>query len=286
MADAVFPVADPTQDPTQDRVVAGPRAFSWNPVRPVLPGRLGARLPVRRPVNNFGDLLGPLVVDLMLRERGATPARSDSAPTLFSVGSVLHFAADGDVVWGAGVNGKVAGSAHGFRALDVRAVRGPLSRAFLAARGIAAPAVYGDPALLLPDLLPELRRFAATKSHRLTIVPNLNDVRRYGIRAAGTLHPRSPLRHCLRRIAQSELVVGSSLHGIVVAESLGIPARLVRSGAEHGFKYEDYYAGTGRPDFSPAASVAEAVRRGGEPAPRWSPAPLRQAFPFDLWGLA
>jgi pyruvyltransferase len=273
--------------------LTGPRVFSWNPVRPVLPGRLGARVPVRRPVNNFGDLLGPLVVELMLRERGAVPARSRTRPrfrsrsrqTLFSVGSVLHFAADGDVVWGAGVNGKADRSLHAFRDLDVRAVRGPLSRAFLTAHGIAAPAVYGDPALLLPDLLPGLRRLAGTKAHRLTVVPNINDVDRYETGSADTLHPRSPLRHCLRRIAQSDLVVGSSLHGIVVAESLGIPARLVRSGAEPGFKYEDYYGGTGRPDFTPAASVAEAVRLGGEPAPRWSPEPLRQAFPFDLWGL-
>jgi pyruvyltransferase len=254
-------------------------------VRPVLPGRLGARVPLRRPVDNFGDLLGPLVVELMLRQRGAAPARSGSTVTLFSVGSVLHFAADGDVVWGAGVNGKVDRSAHAFRRLDVRAVRGPLSRAFLASRGIAAPEVYGDPALLLPDLLPGLRRLAATKTHPLTVVPNLNDVRRYGIRATDTVHPRSPVRHCLRRIAQSELVVGSSLHGIVVAESLGIPARLVESRTEHRAKYEDYYAGTGRSDFCPAASVPEAVRLGGEPAPRWSPEPLRRAFPYDLWGL-
>lgn len=268
------------------RAVEGPRVFSWNPRRPVFRGRLGARVPLRRRVNNFGDLLGPLVVELMLRERGAAPAPSGSPVTLFSVGSVLHFAADGDVVWGAGVNGKVDRSAHTFRRLDVRAVRGPLSRAFLESAGIPAPEVYGDPALLLPGLMPGLRRVAATRTHRLTVVPNLNDVHLHGPTAADTLHPRSPLRECLRRIAQSELVVGSSLHGIIVAESLGVPARLVRSRAEHTFKYEDYYAGTGRPDFSPADSVAEAVRLGGEPAPRWSPGPLRQAFPYDLWGLA
>lgn len=268
------------------RTVEGPRVFSWNPKRPVFRSRLGARVPLRRPVNNFGDLLGPLVVELMLRERGAVPAPSGSPVTLFSVGSVLHFAADGDVVWGAGVNGKIDRSAHTFRRLDVRAVRGPLSRAFLESAGIAAPEVYGDPALLLPDLMPGLRRLAATRTHRLTVVPNLNDAHLSGPTAADTMHPRSPLRQCLRRIAQSELVVGSSLHGIIVAESLGIPARLVRSRAEHGFKYEDYYAGTGRPDFSPAASVSEAVRLGGEPAPRWSPEPLRRAFPYDLWELA
>ncbi len=97
------------------------------------------------------------------------------------------------------------------------------------------------------------------------------------------LDPRSPLDHCLRRIAQSELVVGSSLHALVVAESLDIPARLIRSRVEHELKYADYYLGTGRYDFRPADSIAEAIAAGGEPKPEWTPTALLKAFPYDLW---
>lgn len=42
------------------------------------------------------------------------------------------------------------------RPLQVVCVRGPLSRKYLMERRIACPAVYGDPALLLPCVLPPL----------------------------------------------------------------------------------------------------------------------------------
>jgi pyruvyltransferase len=88
---------------------------------------------------------------------------------------------------------------------------------------------------------------------------------------------------CLQRIAASRFVVGSSLHGIVIAESLGIPARVIASAAEHPFKYEDYYLGTGRHDVEAAGSVREAVAMGGRDLPEFDAGSLIAAFPADLW---
>jgi pyruvyltransferase len=100
----------------------------------------------------------------------------------------------------------------------------------------------------------------------------------------GVLSPRAPLARVLRGIAHSELVVGSSLHGVIVAEALGVPARAVRSHAEPSLKYEDYFLATGRdPDEVVAGSVEEARERGGAPPPAWDPAPLLASFPADLW---
>ncbi|WP_367652612.1 polysaccharide pyruvyl transferase family protein [Rhodococcus pyridinivorans] len=191
-------------------------------------------------------------------------------------------AREGDCIWGSGVNGKVSDSEYGFRNLDVRAVRGPLTRDFLLARGINVAETYGDPGLLLPMLFPWLGEIACQKRYDTTIVPNLNDLSMIG-HDDRILDPRSPLKVCLERIAQSERVVGSSLHGIIVAESLGIPARLISSSAESPFKYTDYYRGTGRSDYKPAASVEEALELGGEPPISWDPDPLLRAFPSDLW---
>jgi pyruvyltransferase len=264
------------------RHVAGLEVFHWNPRKPVLPGRL-ARVPLGRRVNNFGDLIGPMVVELMLRRRNLTNRPRAANRKLMSVGSVMHFADTGDVVWGTGVNGKMPAELHRFSDLDVRAVRGPMTRNFLVERGISVPEVYGDPALLLPLLMPEMSDWAKVKAHRVTVIPNLNDVPDYLEGGVEFLHPRSPLLECLERIARSELVVGSSLHGIVVAESLGVPARLVGSRIESQFKYADYYAGTGRTDFTAARTVEEAVTLGGEPPVSWSPEALVDAFPYDVW---
>ena len=97
------------------------------------------------------------------------------------------------------------------------------------------------------------------------------------------IDPRRGVREVLGRIAASHFVVGSSLHAIVVAESLGIPARLVSSTVEPDFKYRDYYAGTGRAGFTAAATVTEAIRMGGERPPVWDRDALLDAFPSDLW---
>ena len=258
----------------------------WNPALPVVPGRLGRLLPLRRRPDNFGDLLGPVVVDELVRRRGlAEPGRP---ARLLSVGSILRLARDGDTVWGTGANGKSLTLAHDFTDLDVRAVRGPLTRDFLRGRGVDVPEVYGDPGLLVGRLWSRSELAGDRPRRAVTVVPNLHDVaglRRHPAALAGhhLLDPRSPLEDCLGTIAASAMVVGSSLHGIVVAESLGIPARLVVPGTEPLFKYEDYYAGSGRTTFRPAGSVAEAVALGGEPPVDWDPGPLLDALPVDLW---
>lgn len=255
----------------------------FNPKRPALPGRLGKLLPWRKAVNNFGDLLGPIVVRALLNEAGLSADRACRSARLLSIGSILHLAKDDDVIWGSGRNGKISDTLHDFSRLDVRAVRGPLSRAFLEARGITVPAIYGDPALLVPHALPHLVKLSEKpRLHDVTHVPNYNDLGQ--TRRDDTLiDPRSPLDTCLERIATSRLVVGSSLHAIIVAESLHIPAQLIRSRVEDEFKYRDYYLATGRPKFRIANTLEEAIQLGGEPPPKLSLEPLLAAFPYELW---
>ena len=258
--------------------------FSWNPEWPVFKGRMKRIVPIKKSVNNFGDLLGPMIVE-HLRRRAGLSSEGTITSRLLSVGSVLHFARDGDVIWGSGVNGKIAAHSHTFTFLDVRAVRGPHTRAFLQDRGIHVPEIFGDPALLLPHVAPELLNAAQHKKYGVTIVPNLEDLRlNRSLRLVpGVLNPRTGLRRCLDRIVRSELVVGSSLHAIIVAEAFGIPARVVGSKVEHHLKYADYYAGTGRMSYSPAPTIREAIRAGGEPLPALSVRPILDAFPADLW---
>jgi pyruvyltransferase len=258
---------------------------AWNPERPIFRGRAKRLVPVKRPVNNFGDLLGPVIVDRM-RKMANLPNEASRTARLLSVGSILHFARDGDVVWGSGVNGKIPASSHSYSFLDVRAVRGPLTRDFLRDRGIEVPEIFGDPALLLPHVAPELLDAAQHKKHKVTIVPNFQDLRLHQLSSRlrpNLLNPSSGLWRCLYRIVQSELVVGSSLHAIIVAEAFGIPARAVQSEVEHDFKYLDYYTGTGRKSFEPAPTVRDAIKAGGEPSPVSSVQPLLNAFPSDLW---
>lgn len=251
--------------------VAGVDVAAWNPVRAT--NRWGRPALRGRPLDNFGDLLGPLIVRELVTELGLRPARERRR--LLAIGSVLHFGRPGDVVWGAGRNAKAGAPPDG---LDVRAVRGPRTAA-----DYRDTVVGGDPALLLGGLRPDLLVDPARRTG-VAVVPNLNELAEVSDRRA-VVSPRAPLAQVLRGIARSTLVVGSSLHGVIVAEALGVPARAVRAVAEPAFKYEDYYLATGRdPDEVVARSVEEALERGGAPAPVWEPAPLLAAFPAELWG--
>lgn len=255
-------------------MVSGIPVAHWNPVRHSIP------------VANFGDLLGPLIAARLVAP-STRPAPADPA-TLVSVGSILHLAPPRAVVWGSGVNGKALEASRRMpRDLDVRSVRGPWTQRLLTSLGLEVPSIYGDPALLLPYVMPELVATARVPRREVLVVPNFNDHTGASVEAGAlgldVLDSRAQLDSVLLTIASSRLVIGSSLHAVVVAEALGLPARFVRSENEHPFKYRDYLAGTGR-EFEPiAASVEEALAWGGQPAPVYDVDALMEAFPHDLW---
>ncbi|MCZ8368421.1 MAG: polysaccharide pyruvyl transferase family protein [Porphyrobacter sp.] len=231
---------------------------------------------------NFGDYLASAVVARMLARREMLADEPVGLPTsLFSIGSVLHFARDGETVWGSGRNGKIADEAHGFSCLDVRAVRGPLTREWLVSRGIACPAIFGDPALLIPQLFPTRFRRAATPG-KIGIVPNLNDLAL--VHDPRVIDPTARWDTVIDAILSCEFVVASSLHGLIIADAFGVPCTQVRLGPlEHDFKYEDYHRGAGRTLFWSSGSIEESIARGPLPPTAFDPAPLMAAFPYDLW---
>ncbi|GAA4753072.1 polysaccharide pyruvyl transferase family protein [Amnibacterium soli] len=273
-------------DELVDAEVPGPVAvLHWNPHRPRFRGRVGRRLPLTAPVGNFGDLLGPEIVRRMRVLHGGAdaPARPQAA-RLLSVGSILHFARDGDVVWGSGVNGRIPLDQYEDVRLDVRAVRGPRTAAFLAERGAAVPSVFGDPALLVPRLMPELAPGPAAARDDYVIVPNLHDHAAVA-RDRRTIDPRSPWRQVVGRIARARAVYASSLHGLVIAEAFGVPAVRIAARLEQDLKYEDYALGSGGdllpvfPDLPTAFAHPRAGRRDFAPDLE----KLMEAFPHDLW---
>ena len=180
---------------------------------------------------------------------------------LVSVGSVMHFTEPGDVVWGTGINGKVA-QPVGSTQLDVRAVRGPLTRAALIRLGVSVPEIFGDPAILWSQFWPREHYVSDElgQTWDVSVVPNFHD------------------------LDSNQTHHNVISHGIVLAESFGIPARLIVPGTESLFKYEDYYLGTGRAGFQPARSIGEAIELGGEPPHSCDTSKLLASFPADLWG--
>jgi hypothetical protein len=165
-------------------------------------------------------------------------------------GSILNWADDRVIVWGAGLasmDDKVDARAQ------IRAVRGPLSQMIARKWRADCQPVYGDPALLLPRLYtptePERR-------HRFGIVPHYLDLQ-YIVSSWDFAHPDvmiiDPLRpvpEVINAITSCEAVLSSSLHGMIVAHAYGVPAARVTFGARiggDGMKFADYELSVGLP---------------------------------------
>lgn len=239
-------------------------------------------------VPNFGDDLSTVIVSLLMSRSGRTLEDEALRTTeLLAIGSIIHLAKDNAVLWGSGVNGKIPDDFHIYKSLDVRAVRGPYTREWLKEKkGINAPEIYGDPALLLPKL--DNGRFKPTKELDHVFVPNLNDMLE-GVEFdlphnTTVVSPMQSWHTVVDSIVKAKFVTATSLHGLVIAEAYGIPARYVRlSELENLFKYNDYYAGSGRDKFEYATSVHEALEMGGEKLVSFNAEQLFNAFPLDLW---
>lgn len=240
------------------------------------------------PFVNFGDYLSYKIVERIVGNVHKTYIKKTKTPEkmLLALGSVLYFARENDVVWASGYNGKyLRKSDYAFAQLDVRAVRGPMTRAFLKDTfEIECPEIYGDPALLMPYLFPEFQR-AESPSRDYIVIPHYSERKLFSKDSdEHIVHPTDPWDYVVRQILDSQFVISSSLHGIIVAEAYGIPARLLRvTEKEPIIKYQDYYFGTNRPDFQFATSIEEALRMGGEPPFECDLQKLYETFPFEFW---
>ncbi|MBL5824660.1 polysaccharide pyruvyl transferase family protein [Serratia fonticola] len=239
--------------------------------------------------HNAGDHLAKIIVKQMLTLKDKEILeKKTNKNKLLSIGSVMHFAKTGDSIWGTGINGKVNEALLRFSSLDVRAVRGPLTREFLLNRGIFVPEIYGDPGLLLPFFFSkELLTKDMECSKDFIVIPHMNeDFDDYKEYKEYVCSPRQGAISFTRNIVSSKFVISGSLHGVIIAEAYGIPAIFLdNNSGESRFKYDDYYYGSGRSHYPIAKSVKEALSMTPAETIDFKKVvlPLMSAFPYDLW---
>lgn len=249
--------------------------------------------------SNFGDEMSLDIVAALLTKLGSplSPpiARCDCgrryAHRLLAIGSILHQSRPGDTVWGSGINGKTSAHRYDFKHVDIRAVRGPLTRRMIVNNGGNCPKIYGDPGLLVCHLFPEVKRQAiAVPDIEVSLILNINDLAL--VREASG--PSSPVnlispsmnwRSVTAEVNRSNFVISSSLHGIILADALGVPCRPVISLFEPLFKFEDYFMATARSGLVYARSLDEALRLGPIPEASINLKGLLEAFPRDIFAF-
>lgn len=227
--------------------------------------------------NNFGDILTPVLLQ-HFGVKARWVGRGTSGKML-AVGSILGRARENDVVWGTGAIALKKG--RSFRLPDgvrVLAVRGPKTRDLIDGD---VPEVYGDPALILPEVYqPEV-----TKEFEIGVIPHEveKDIPPTKDPQVLWIDINSGVKKVIDSINRCHLIASSSLHGIIAAEAYGIPAVWIRmTNRINGgsFKYDDYYLSTGRspaPGISWDEGLVEIVR-GTMPLPSIDIEPLKTAL--------
>lgn len=238
---------------------------------------------------NLGDYLSIIVVDYMKKYYGI----DDHMPIkktkhLYAIGSIIDAGLQDAVIWGSGyLNDKIDNfyfrMFYKIRKLDVRCVRGPETRRILETVNIKCPEIFGDPALLMPYIYQPKKQKTITK---YSVVKHWSDEQ--PAENCITITTRDYKRF-IDAVVASELIISSSLHGIILAEVYGVPAVLYIpaecSGYIDEFKYRDYYYSTGRYEFPIANSIEEALNT--EPCELPDVKQLQKnlikTFPVDLW---
>lgn len=201
---------------------------------------------------NFGDALSPVMVSLLTgKPVHRVPTRSAS-PRMAAVGTIGHGFEGGDVwFWGTGCSnwrnpGKPEAEREPFvptadSRFHVNATRGPVSERLLTGGG-RGTGIYGDPVWLLPRFYDQ----PVPKTWKLGVILHLSELAtremeahplpefgryvvpdelRNDVHLITTVTPVSidGLKDKIDEIRACERIVSMSLHGMVIAESLGIP---------------------------------------------------------------
>lgn len=146
--------------------------------------------------------------------------------------------------------------------LDIRAVRGPLTASVLSNNGFDCPKVYGDPAILMPLFYqPNINK----QPGKVLIIPHFSKVDKYSQEFENVIDTRTnKWEWFIDEIVSAEKVISSSLHGIILAESYGIPTVMLNDYPGDRFKYDDYYQSTGRKTFPLADTIEDAMIMQGD----------------------
>lgn len=206
--------------------------------------------------NNFGDYLGDYIPRKLTNKEIVYTQINSATKKYVTVGSVLNQMIGINtncVVWGSGIMTKNDTIPKG---VELLAVRGPYTQQRLRDIGITPPNVVGDPALLLKKIYnPKVE-----KKYKLGIVPHYVDYE-YVKKTLGNNSEikiidliTNDIEGTINQFLECENIISSSLHGVIVSHTYGIPClwvkfseKLFGNSPQMGgnIKFRDYFSSVG-----------------------------------------
>lgn len=207
---------------------------------------------------NFGDELNIYLLKHLLPNDSFTNLidtcnwGSKSVTNYLVIGSLIEeFTTPMSEIWGAGA---IEGGNHILRnkPRKVWAVRGKLSREYLLENNVECPAVYGDPALLLPLIYPCKRQ----PVHDVGIIPHVSEINhdcvkqllRQGAKLI-RLDEYDTWQSVIDQICSCRVIISSSLHGLIVSDAYSVPnvwCTFSDNLLGGHFKFYDYFSSVDR----------------------------------------
>lgn len=211
------------------------------------------------------------------------------------IGSVLSsFRTNNKIVYGTGImdpQREILGIPR-----EIISVRGPRTRQVLLENGIDCPECYGDPVLLLPIFYN--RRASQVNCGGLILNMGTNSknfefinevIRKYNLKMI-SMTDYEKWTDVVDEICSCQFIISESLHGLIVAETYGIPNVWVEF-MDHpeywDFKYIDYYESIGKSEEIIKVKTMEDVEAAIDKAGGWEKGnidynELIRLYPFQI----
>ncbi len=199
---------------------------------------------------NFGDEITPYIIEKLWGLRVDWADKDECE--LIGAGSILHFFQEPHKdksrikVWGSGFIKEGPNNTN--NRLDFYAVRGPLSRERI---GIKSRVILGDPGILVNRVF----QASKVKTHKVGIVAHYVDASNELLNKVKDdpkyvlIDPLESPQNVAYAITSCEYILSSSLHGLIFADSFGVPNNwmpLSDKVVGGSYKFEDYYGSTNR----------------------------------------
>ena len=242
---------------------------------------------------NIGDILSKYIVE-KVSKRQVVYTPFENPTKLCAIGSIIsdRTLKSGGTFWGSGMHCARVSIYNPH--VKILAVRGPLTRESLLKVGYSCPEIYGDPALLLPDFY----KSESKPKYKIGVIAHWRHRQKIqckeGVLFIDILREKSSMTSFIDDICQCEMILSSSLHGIIIANAYGIPARWFMM---EGFplegdpykKFTDYFMSVRMPVQTPLmiaenAIIDEKTSAGIDKTVHidLDTKPLIEAFPYDI----
>lgn len=200
---------------------------------------------------NVGDVLNPYLISKIV-SKAVFLTKHRQKPHILGIGSIMHFGGKNSRVWGSGIiKPDSIPKRRVLKKMQFFAVRGEKTKRVLEDNGLSLKNIpLGDPAVLMDWFYTPKK---SIKRHRVGIVPHFVDFEsdvlsqfRYSSDVL-LIDVKQQPETFLDQLSSCDYVLSSSLHGLILSDTYGIPNLWVTFSNKiigGNFKFLDYYSTT------------------------------------------